>query len=370
MTTQSEQAAQRAEYNRRQKEVQDSSDVAGMDKKFQEDRKSGALGEEVKKAYEDQVNGVEGTNIITAPDATTYRGRGAADVGGYVGAGADIKKDALSHEKDNDIAQALNAGALGRSTAAITADRGTVHAENGALLAREAGTRNAQLGALGLDRQAAEGNAPSAADYKTQLAMNDAMGGQAGAMGSARGLAGLSGTQAMGAQGLAGTASAAALSGGMARSAEMADNLSGYGSRAAGVVGGDLARVGQSNQNASFNADTNDAWKLGNANLAAKQAALATGYNQMDDSWYDQGAEAASKQLEYDAQSNAMDNGANQMQAQANAAASQAERDRSKALAGGVVAGTMTAVGSFGGPLGTAAGAGAGGMMNSAIQKW
>lgn len=299
---------------------------------------------------------------------STYGGTPSANVGGSVGAGKEIHDFFSAGQKDNDAQQASNDAAMNGSLANMKGDRGVVSPENPILLAREAAARKQQGQAVDLARDAAMGNAPSAADFQTRGAMDANMAGQSGAAGAARGLSALNGVQGSGAAGAGMNASNIAMTGGMGRSQEMGQNIGMYGSMSGDMRSGDLGRVNQSNQNALANQDLNDNWKLGNAGLAAKQGQLGVSQGQMDDAWYGASQEPTKRQMGYDQEMNAIQAGANAQEAAASRAKAQAAGDRNRQLAGGAVAGGLTIVGTAaGGPAGGALGGMGGGIANSYI---
>jgi hypothetical protein len=311
----------------------------------------------------------DGEGPIRGWDKTFYN-PGSADVGGSVGAGKDIADYFSAGQGLNDAQQASNSGAMAASLANMKGDRGQVSPENAGLVATEAQGRFEQGQALDIARDAAMGRAPSEAAAQTTLGMNDIMAGQAGAMGSARGLAGLGGVQNAGAAmgGLA--AGNLAMQGGLGRSKEMGQALGMYGTQAGDMRAGDLGRVNQTNQNALHNQSLNDDWKIGNANLAARQGQLGVSQGQMDDAYYGASLEPAKRQFGYDQEMKAIEAGQNSDAAGARRAASNATADRNRQLAGGAAAGGLTIIGgAMGGPAGAVAGGTAGGMANSYINK-
>lgn len=319
-------------------------------------------------AIEALPDGLVAKNRLLKQNATTYINPGSADVGGYVGGGKDIHDVYEAESHGNDAQQASNKGALGQSLANMTGDREVLQ-ENATLAGREADSRLQQGRALDVQRDAALGNAPSEAAYQTQIGMNDIAAGQGGAMGAARGLSALGGVQGVGAQTAGLAAGNLAMQGGMGRSGEIGKAIGMYGSSAGDMRSGDLGRVNQTNQMALTGQKLNDDWKLGNAGLAAKQGQLGIAQGQMDDAYYNAGNEPAMRQLGYDQEMNAIQAGANLDSASMKRAGANAEADRNRQLAGGAAAAGLTAIGSFGGPLGTAAGGAVGGMANSYINK-
>jgi hypothetical protein len=299
---------------------------------------------------------------------TTYAPVGSADVGGGVGGGKIIEDFFKAGEKENDAAQAGNRSAMLGSLANMKEDRGTVVPENAQLLGREANSRVQQGNALDLARDAAAGNAPSAAAYRTQAGMDSVMAGQSAAGGAARGLGALTGTQTTGASAAGLAAGNTAVQGGMARSAEIGEAMGMYGSQAGDMRQGDLGRVNQSNQNALANQSLNDDWRLGNAKLAASQGQLGVSQGQMDDAYYGASQVPKGKQLGYDQEMNAIQAGASADSAAAHRAKANADADRNRQLGGAAVQGGLTIGGTaLGGPIGGALGSAGGGMANSYI---
>lgn len=290
---------------------------------------------------------------------------GSADVGGAPGMGQAIHDAALEKMRRGDAAYNQNEDNYRQSISRMRADRGEVSPENEALAQREAATRNQQIGSLDIQRQAAEGGAPSAANYQTQGALDASMGVQSGGMGSARGLSALSGVQSMGGQNLGQSGANTMMAGGMGRSKEIGDAIGMYGTSAAQVRGGDMTRLAQNGSNSLGNAELNNNWKTGNAGLAAKQGQLGNEQETTRGGWYDASTVPAANQARYDQESNAMDHGKSQADAQAASAQDQATRDRNRKLVGGGITVGLTALGSMAGPLGAAAG----GMGGSAINE-
>lgn len=301
-------------------------------------------------------------------EATTFRNPGATEYGGI---GAQAYKDsAMGHMYDNDAAQAANRAGMAGSFANMTTDRGMMSKENADLSAREDASRNTQLDAANLNMQAAMGNAPSEASYNTRLGMDQVAAGASGAAGSARGLAGLGGAQMAGAQAAAGAGSNLAYAGGLGRSKEVTDAMGQYGMQAGQIRGQDLTRLGMSNQNALFNAELNDSWKLGNAGVLAGQAGLGNKYSNIDQQWFGQAMQPDDIQFQFDQEAAGWQAGAD-----IDAAAMKYQKDvegrqNTQALAGGVAQAGLTALGSMAGPAGAAVGGMAGSAINSSTRKY
>lgn len=293
---------------------------------------------------------------------------GSADVGGHPGGGQEIHDAALAGMHRGDPAYDANQSAMNGSIANMKQDRGVMSPENSTLLGREADTRGQQIDSLGLDRKAAEGNAPSAAAFQTRGDMNNVMAGSAGALGGARGLGALNGGQVLGASTGANAAGSAAFNGGMGRSQEIGSALGMYGSNASNVRGGDLNRLEQSSKNSMFNSDLNNNWKTSNANLAAKQGELGNEQEKMRGAWYDASTEPAQRQAGYDQTMLGMQHGQNAAEASAAVAKSRSDQDRQRAMVGQAGTSGLTLLGTaFGGPAGGAAGGIAGSQINNSI---
>jgi hypothetical protein len=300
-----------------------------------------------------------------------YHSPGAADVGGGPDMAAWYKQDAQGRMGDNDAQQASNEGGLLGSLANMKGNRGPQSVEDVALANRAAAARGEQLGALNLDRVAAQGGAPSAAAFQTTQGMNDIMASRAGALGGAHNLAGLTGAQMGTMGGAGGMASGLAMQGGMGRSKEIADAIGMYGSNAGAVRQQDIARLGLSDQNSKFNAQNDIAWKLGNANLAAQQGGLGVAQNATDNGWFDQSMKPEATQFSYDQEMAALANGADADAAGASIARAREANDHARGVVQGVTSGVLTAAGTVaGGPVGGAAGAAAGAGVNAATSDW
>ncbi len=161
------------------------------------------------KAEQDALNGVNAASTDGSVSHGTPSGNGnpgSADVGGGSGNGQMYHDEALRNMHEGDADYAANSAAMGRSIGNMSANRGQMSPENDALLRRESQSRDQQALGLDMQRQAAMGGAPSAADFQTRQSMDANMAGQAGAAGSARGLSGLGGVQGAGAAGAASAA--------------------------------------------------------------------------------------------------------------------------------------------------------------------
>lgn len=308
-------------------------------------------------------------------DASTYHSPGSTDVGGYVGGAKDQQNIYLHGQANNDAAQATNAAALKTSLGNMTANRGDMSPQSLTLTNRDQ-TARAQAGqAIDLNRQAATGGAPSAAMGQMGMNLNNVAAGQAGALGSARGLSALNGNQSVGSAGVGMQGTQAAQAGSGAAAAEGNTNLSNYGNSAEAMVGSDQDRLNTSDRNSIANAQLNNNWQVGNAGLAAQQGGLGVSQGSMDDQWFNQSQDPMLRQLSYDQRMNAIQSGAD-----ADAAdAAQAKRDASSAagrgLLGNLASTGMTMVGTGVGTLvgapqvGGALGSAGGGMVNSYINS-
>ncbi len=301
-----------------------------------------------------------------------YENPGAADYGGHPGGVEQYRDAALWGAKGNDAEQAGNTAALQRSIANMKGaeSRGPMAIENQLLAKREQITRGEQLGALGLARDAAMGNAPSEAAYQTRIGQNDALGQHLGALGGARNAASLGGAQTMGTNQVGAASGNVGMAGGLARSKEISDAVGMYGGLAGQVRGQDLTRLGVSNQNSRFNQTLNDEWKIGNANNAIAQGRLGVAQSGLDSGWYDEAMKPAETQFRYDQEMAAEQAGANIDDAANKYEKSKDKRQNTQQVVGGVTSGALTAVGSLGGPAGAAAGGMAGTAINSATSRY
>lgn len=301
-----------------------------------------------------------GSSVVGGDRATAHN-PGSADVGGSPGAGNDIRNNALDGMRSGDAAYAANEAAMNGSIANMKGDRGPQSPENSTLLGREAATRTQQISGLNDQRIAAMGGAPSAASYQSMGAMDANMSGQAGATGAARGLSALNGVQGAGAAGVGGSASNVAITGGLSRSKEIADATGMYGSNAGLVRHGDMQRLHEGDSNSLANADLNNSWKLGNANLAAKQGGLGVDQDRTRGSWYDASTEPAQRQASYDQAMQGMQHGQNAGEASAQTARNRETESNNRKLYGGAVAGGLSMI-----PV---AGPALGGMAGSTINR-
>ena len=294
---------------------------------------------------------------------------GSADYGGEGGV-EFYRQQAIEGAGRNDTAQRANESAMGRSLAGMGEARGPQYAEDPRLTGRLDARRMQQLSALGQVGNAAAGGAPSEAAFQTTLGMQSLAGQQSGNMGQARGLAALGGAQSGGAAGLGQAAGSVALQGGMGRGQEIGEALGMYGAQSGDVRAADLARLKSSSGVGMFNADSNEKWRLGNAALLAGQGKLGVSQGATDLGWMDQQQRGAAEQFRYDQEMAALEAGGDADKVAAALARSRESAENKRQLvAGGVTAG-LGAVGSLAGPVGTAAGVGAGNAINSATKNW
>ncbi|MDD5374473.1 hypothetical protein [Acidithiobacillus sp.] len=270
------------------------------DRQLQEDRKNGKYGPDVQKDYNDQVAGVEGTNVVTEEHKPAeYRDPGAASFGGFLGGAEYYKQHFLEGQKDNDFLQGQAKGAMDYGLGQMSGPNRHTATENGTLVNREATGRAGQQDALGLQMNAAMGGAPSMAQGQTTQAMNGLMGSRSSAMGGARGLSALNGA------GLGGSATGAAAGnlaaqGGFGRSAEIGQEMSQYGSLAGNARGQDLGRLSQNSQNSNAYADLNDQWRLGQGQNAVNAGKLGNSLDLTDQQKYGASMQPAEAQLQAD----------------------------------------------------------------------
>lgn len=315
-----------------------------------------------------------GANNKQYQDTTqVYHDPGSADYGQNVnGNGVKFYGDeAKGMMAGNDVEQKQSAdNAAAALKAAQTAGGRVGSKENGTLSARADVARNQELDAANINRIAAQGGAPSAAAGQAKLGMNATMAANAGAAGSARGLAGLSGTSLAGAATTGATAGNIAATAGSARSGEIGQAIQDYGSQAGQIRGQDLTRLGTGDQNAMANAGMNDAYAVGEANLAAGNLGLGVQQQAVDNGWFGQSMAPADIQFQLDQEAQGWQAGANTDAAVNAVAKSEAQRQQTAATVGGITQAGLTAVGSMAGPVGAAAGGMAGTAINSATQKY
>lgn len=272
----------------------------GPDKQLQEDRKNGKYGPDVQKDYEDQVNGVEGTNVVTKPnDPAQYRDPGSAMFGGYREGAEDYKNHFLDSRTSNDGLQAQAKGAMDYGLGQMSGPNRHTASENSTLVNREASGRSGQQDALGLQMGAAMGGAPSVAQGQTTQAMNGLMGSRASAMGGARGLSALTGT-GLGGSAIGSQATNLAAQGGFGRSAEIGQEMGQYGALAGNARGQDLGRLAQNSQNSNAYADMNDQWRLGQGQNALNAGKLGNSLDLTDQQKYGASMQPAEAQLQAD----------------------------------------------------------------------
>ncbi len=310
-------------------------------------------------------NGVGGTSpndpFINAPSAD-WGGPGGVDY--YAG-------QAAAGGRENDAAQAANQGAMESSWSNLRNDRGPQAVENNVLAGRSANTRDQQIQALGLSRDAAMGKAPSEADFQTRIGMNDNMAQMSGQMGSARGLSALGGAQGTGAAALGQSSGNLAMAGGLARSKEIGDAIGMYGTQAGQVRTQDQSRLQQNTQNSMFNAKNNDDWKLGNANLLGQQGQLGNAQAGTDLAWMGEQQRGKDKQFQYDQEMAAEAAGADADAAGARIAKNREDKENKRQLInGGITAGLTIGGTALGGPAGGAAGGFAAKAAASGTKDW
>ncbi len=301
---------------------------------------------------------------------TTFFNPGAADFGGNPDSAAAYKQIARNHMADNDAEQGANNAAMQRSLANMrgaSARPGSI--ENKLLSQREQDSRGVQGDAVRYSMDQAMGTAPSATAYQTRGAMNDAMAAQATSAGSARGLGGLAGSQIGATAHGAATGNIAAM-GGNARAGEIGAGIQSYGQQAGQMTGQDMTRLGMSNQNGMFNRELNDKWGVGNAQLLASQGQLGNGYNAIDQGWFDESMSPEEMQFQLDQQAAGWAHGAESGKAGAQIAQGDERAKQTQALAGGLIQGGLTAVGSLAGPVGAAAGGMAGSAINAGTARY
>lgn len=271
-----------------------------------------------------------------------FNNPGSADFGGFNGGAEVYSQNAKDQMSNNADLVGSNNTALAGSLANMRGNRGPVAQENTDLTGRENDARNQQYDALQLAGDAAAGNAPSEAAIQTRGAMGGLMGSRASAMGGARGLGALTGSQ--GGAAIGGAAGSLAAQGGQNRSQEIGNAMGVYGGMAGQMRGQDLSRLDQNSKNSMFNANLNDSWKVGNANLAVAQGGLGNSLSGTNADWYKQSMMPTETQFAHDQQAQGWQNGA-----YVDDAALRAEKDRqlnktANQGAENLASGTMSAI--------------------------
>ncbi len=198
-----------------------------------------------------------------------------------LGISQGLRGQALSANDSANYAQGQMQGGYGRGVDASHGYEATGD------VAREYASRGIQSNALGLAGQAAQGNAPSAAQYMMNSGMNTAMANQQAIAGGARG----SGALALAGGNMAGNQAAmqsqAYNQGGQLRAQEMATARDQYGQLAGAQRGQDQSRLAQSTANTQFNANVNNSvgaqnmdrdaqYRVGMGNTSANLRGAAT----------------------------------------------------------------------------------------------
>lgn len=290
---------------------------------------------------------IDNSQRVGGPGVNNFNNPGSADFGGFNGGADWYSQDAKSHMGDNAGLVNSNNSALSQSLANMRGNRGPVAGENVDLNLREDASRNEQGQALDLMGQAAAGNAPSEAAIQTRGAMGGLMGTRASTMGGARGLSSLTGAQGGSSMGQA--AGTLAAQGGQGRSQEIGQALGAYGGMAGQARGQDLNRLNQNSQNSMFNSNLNDAWKVGNANLAAAQGGLGNSLSGTNADWYKQSMLPTETQFAHDQQAQGWQAGANVDQASLQREAARQNNDLANSATEGLVGSTIGIVGSVAG---------------------
>ncbi len=247
--------------------------------------------------------------------------------------------------------------------------RGPMASENQQLTNNEAQTRGFdQAGALQLQREAAMGNAPSAAQMQMGRGLDSALAQQQAQMGSARGAAGIALAGGNAAANSAQMSNSVIGQAGQLRAQEMAQARGAYGDLASAVRGQDQSRIAQGNQMSQFNAGLNDQYALGMGGLQNQFGTQGLGWYQGSQNPYNQqlGADVSGRGGALSVMTGANLTAA--QEAQARLLKEQADKDRFNqtlglglSAVGGVVGGVV------GGPAGAKAGMGVGNSAGQAM---
>ena len=187
-----------------------------------------------------------------------------------------------------------------------------------------------QSGALQLDREAAMGNAPSAAAYQMQQGLNQGLANQQALAGSARGAAALAQAQGNAGANMANMQQGAFLGAGQLRAQEMAQARGAYGDLASQQRAQDQARLGQGNQMSQFNANANDQYALGMGQLGIGYGNLGNSLQGTAQGYFNTGAQIGEGNANRQVQTN-QQNAENYNQAMGiNAGIQQANADKAR----------------------------------------
>ncbi len=335
----------------RMQQSNDPEEINRIDKEIQEGKASGRFGEAQRENAERMAAGLpqleeiwnqQGANqgVYTSPGSVEYDPEG------------QFAAIPLQDSHLNDVSQARTQGAMNFGLGEMTRNRGEMATENGRLAGREAQSRGDQGAALDMSMRAAMGQAPSEAASKTTQGLNGLMGSYAAAQGGARGLSALTGA-GLGGSAIGAGAGNVAAQGAFGRSQEIGQAMGEYGGLAGAARGQDLSRLAQNSQNSNFNADLNDAWKLGQGKLAVEAGKVGNAMDLMDQRRYGASMEPAKIQFGADTAMAGIQQGANTDRASINYAKSTSEDEDDERVgksiggAGAGLAGSMV-----GGPAG------------------
>jgi hypothetical protein len=283
--------------------------------------------------------------------------------------------DALAQQGNNDWAEnrsgagwdsALNRGKLAYS-------RGPQATESQWQSANEQQARDYdQAGAMQLARDAAMGNAPSEAAYQLQAGLDAASASQASMAGGARGSAALALGQGNAAYNTANLQQQAFTQAGQLRAQEMANARGLYGSLSGQQREQDQNRLSLGNQMSQYNASLNDQQAYNQGMLGVQYGNLANNQSQVDQAYYNTGANIGSQQFQTDWQREQarlnQSNWGREMGMARLAEINDNNADTWRAV-GGAAGATLGAVGGFfaGGPAGAAAGGSLGYGVGSSV---
>lgn len=214
-------------------------------------------------------------------------------------------------------------------------NRGAQAWENQDLSDQEAQARGYdQQGALQLMREAALGNAPSAAQMQMQQGLNSALASQQAISGGARGAGGIAMAGANAAAQAGNLQQNAFTQGAQLRAQEMAEARGAYGSLASQIRAQDQARLQQASGMSQFNANLNDQYRLG-------MGQLGNAYGNQQQGWYGAAMHPYDQQAQLDLARQQINSGSysgNQAlsasEAQARADAARADQAKVISLAG------------------------------------
>ncbi len=208
----------------------------------------------------------------------------------------------------NNHQQEQVTGGMGYANGQAQADRGPQATEDPRLAGNEAsGANGHQAGAIGLAGGLARGMQPSQGAYQLQSGLNQATDYQTALSHSGRGAAALATGGSNAQANTANLQQNAYLQAGALKANDMAAGRGLYGSLLGTQREQDTARLGQANEIGQYNAQANDAYRLGMGNAAVGFGQAGNAQSGMDLSNYQQGMNPVNAQTQANQQRHAWD---------------------------------------------------------------